>query len=48
VIVLSARPGKVAEDLTIDLPRPRGAAARSLARFQDYAQHLRGLLGVAG
>jgi len=48
VIVLSARPGKVAEDLAIELPRPRGAAARSLAQFQDYAQHLRSLLGVAG
>jgi NitT/TauT family transport system ATP-binding protein len=48
VIVMSARPGKVAEDLAIDLPRPRGAAARALARFQDYAQHLRSLLGVAG
>ena len=48
VIVMSARPGKVAEDLAIDLPRPRGAAARSIARFQDYAQHLRSLLGVAG
>jgi NitT/TauT family transport system ATP-binding protein len=48
VIVLSARPGRVAEDLAIDLPRPRGAAARSLPKFQDYAQHLRSLLGVAG
>jgi NitT/TauT family transport system ATP-binding protein len=48
VIVISARPGKVSEDLKIELPRPRGGAARSLARFQDYAQHLRGLLGVAG
>jgi NitT/TauT family transport system ATP-binding protein len=48
VIVLSARPGRVAEDLAIDLPRPRGAAARSLTQFQEYAQHLRSLLGVAG
>lgn len=48
VIVLSARPGKVAEDLAIDLPRPRDAASRSLARFQSYAQHLRSLLGVGG
>ncbi|MGH7004476.1 MAG: ABC transporter ATP-binding protein, partial [Alphaproteobacteria bacterium] len=47
VIVMSARPGKVAEDLTIDLPRPRGATARSIPKFQDYAQRLRRLLGVA-
>ena len=46
VIVMSARPSKVAEDLTIDLPRPRTPASRSLPRFQEYAQHLRKLLGV--
>ncbi len=48
VIVLSARPGRVAEDLAIDLPRPRGTASRALSRFQDHAQHLRSLLGVGG
>jgi len=48
VIVLSARPAKVAEDLAIDLPRPRGPAARSLPQFQEYAHHLRSLLGVGG
>ena len=47
VIVMSARPGKVVEDLKIELPRPRGADARSLPLFQDYAQRLRRLLGVA-
>jgi len=47
VIVMSARPGKVVEDLAIELPRPRGAGARALPKFQDYAQRLRRLLGVA-
>ncbi len=46
VIVMSARPSRVAEDLAIELPRPRSVAARSLPRFQDHAQHLRRLLGV--
>ncbi|MFO0986326.1 MAG: ABC transporter ATP-binding protein [Alphaproteobacteria bacterium] len=48
VIVMSARPGRVAEDLRIELPRPRGAASRALPEFQRYGQHLRSLLGVAG
>jgi NitT/TauT family transport system ATP-binding protein len=47
VVILSARPAKVAEVLTIDLPRPRNSASRSLPRFQEYAQHLRALLGVS-
>jgi NitT/TauT family transport system ATP-binding protein len=47
VIVMTARPGKVAEDIGIELPRPRSAEARSLPLFQDYAQRLRRLLGVA-
>ncbi len=47
VVVLSARPGKVVEDLVIDLPSPRDPGLRSLPRFQDYARHLRQLLGVA-
>ncbi len=46
VIVMSARPSKIAEDLAIDLPRPRTPASRSIPRFQELAQHLRGLLGV--
>jgi NitT/TauT family transport system ATP-binding protein len=47
VIVMSARPGRVVEDIPIDLSRPRGTASRLLPRFQDYAQHLRQMLGVA-
>jgi NitT/TauT family transport system ATP-binding protein len=48
VIVLSPRPSRVQEDIVIDLARPRGPAARSLPRFQDYATHLRQMLGVGG
>jgi NitT/TauT family transport system ATP-binding protein len=47
VVVMSARPGRVARELDIDLPRPRTASVRSLPRFQDYAQELRRLLNVA-
>ena len=47
VIVMSARPARVAKELAIDLPRPRLAGARSSPRFQDYAQELRRLLNVA-
>ena len=47
VIVMSARPGRIAMDMPIDLPRPRSGSARSLQRFQDYAQNLRQLLNVS-
>ncbi|MCW5772210.1 MAG: ABC transporter ATP-binding protein [Rhodospirillaceae bacterium] len=48
VIVMTARPGRIARDIPIDLPRPRGPESRSLPAFQDYARTLRGLLGVGG
>jgi NitT/TauT family transport system ATP-binding protein len=47
VIVMTPRPGKVSEDIAIDLTRPRGTASRELPRFLDYARHLRKVLGVA-
>ena len=47
VVVMSSRPGRVVDDITIDLPRPRAATSRSLPEFQNYAQHLRRQLGVA-
>jgi NitT/TauT family transport system ATP-binding protein len=47
VLVMSARPGRIAKDLTIDLPQPRTANSRSLPRFQEYARHLRQLLNVS-
>jgi NitT/TauT family transport system ATP-binding protein len=33
VIVLSARPGRVVDDVTVDLPRPRTFAMTSSERF---------------
>jgi NitT/TauT family transport system ATP-binding protein len=47
VIVMTQRPGRVSEDLAIDLARPRGPASRELPRFLEYAHHLRQVLGVA-
>ena len=43
VIVLSPRPARLVEDLTIDLPRPRTMDTMSEARFTDYTRHLRGI-----
>ncbi len=41
VLVLSARPSEVVEELTIALPRPRDQVeTRSLARFTDYRNHV--------
>ena len=48
VIVMSARPGRIARDMLIDLPRPRGPESRSLPAFQEQARTLRHLLGVGG
>jgi NitT/TauT family transport system ATP-binding protein len=46
VIVMSARPGRISEDIRIELPRPRVPTMRSDPEFQKYAQHLRGSLGI--
>lgn len=41
VIVLSARPGKVVRDVTVDLPRPRQLAATYSDAFGEIAQQIR-------
>jgi NitT/TauT family transport system ATP-binding protein len=46
VIVMSARPGKIIEDLTIDLPRPRTIHLVATERFDQLTSHLRNLLGM--
>lgn len=41
VVVLSARPGRIRADLTIDLPRPRSAEVHNTTAFLDYERRLR-------
>jgi NitT/TauT family transport system ATP-binding protein len=45
VVVMSARPGRVLEELRIDIPRPR--SNDTIVQHPDYAdlaKHIRGLL----
>lgn len=46
VLVMTARPGKLALDLKIDLPRPRSARMRTLPRFGDIVAGLQDAMGV--
>ena len=48
VLVMSDRPGRIIEDLRIDLPRPRNPrATKGLPDFSRYELHLGRLMGVA-
>jgi NitT/TauT family transport system ATP-binding protein len=47
VVVMSPRPGRVLDEVPIDLPRPRHSGLRQEARFQEHAQHFRELLGLS-
>jgi NitT/TauT family transport system ATP-binding protein len=48
VIAMTARPGSIAEVITIDLPRPRELAVINTDRFGRYVAHLRTLLNARG
>ncbi len=48
VVVMSARPGRVVADVTIDLPRPRDPGVRGSAAFGAYEQQLRSHIEVDG
>jgi NitT/TauT family transport system ATP-binding protein len=41
VVVMSSRPGRIADIIDVDLPRPRRAQVRSDKRFVDYVEHIR-------
>ena len=48
VFVMSARPGRLLEEIAIDLPRPRTLEMMSAANFGDYTLRIRALLSAAG
>lgn len=48
VVVLHPRPGRIAEIVTVSLPRPRSFAQEALPEFQATAQHLRNLIFQKG
>jgi NitT/TauT family transport system ATP-binding protein len=48
VIVMSARPASVVEDLRIDLPRPRSLDVRDTPAFNEYTAHLRARFKALG
>ena len=41
VIVMSARPGRITDDVTIDLPQPRTIETRENVRFFELENHVR-------
>jgi NitT/TauT family transport system ATP-binding protein len=48
VLVMSPRPGRILEDLRVDLPRPRALDVMSAPGFGETVRHLRGQLRVTG
>jgi NitT/TauT family transport system ATP-binding protein len=44
VVVMSARPGRIVADVTIDLPRPRGDDVRTSPAYLEYQTQLRGYI----
>jgi NitT/TauT family transport system ATP-binding protein len=46
VVVMTPRPGKVAEIIPIDLPRPRVTGVRDDPKFIGYVRKIRERLGV--
>jgi NitT/TauT family transport system ATP-binding protein len=40
IIVMSARPGRIAEEITVSAPRPRGMEFMTTPQFQDIRVHL--------
>ena len=48
VVVMSARPGRIAGIVEIDLPQPRSADTREHPRFAEHITHVRRLLRSGG
>ena len=48
VVVFSPRPGRIADVIEVDLPRPRRLAVRGSEKFLGYATHIRKLFEAMG
>jgi len=48
VVVMTPRPGRIAEIIDVDLPRPRRLALRGTPQFSDYASRIRRLFEGMG
>jgi NitT/TauT family transport system ATP-binding protein len=48
VVVFSPRPGRIVEDMVLDLPTERKPAVRETPQFAKYTQHIRGLFEKMG
>ncbi len=48
VVVMSDRPGRIADDIRIELPRPRRMAVRETPEFTSYVQRVRSILTELG
>ena len=46
VLVMSDRPGRIVEQVAIDLPRPRSNDTKATPRFGSHVVHLNDLMGV--
>ena len=44
IVVMSASPGRVVQQIKVDLPRPRGLSIRTSAKFNEYRETLWNLL----
>ncbi len=40
MVVFTSRPGKIKEDIKIDLPRPRSLTVKRAPHFSEYADHI--------
>jgi len=48
VVVFTPRPGRIADIVQVELPRPRRLAVRAAERFNGYANHIRTLFEGMG
>jgi len=48
VVVMSRNPGRIAEIIEIDVPRPRPLSVRNTPQFGKYAQHIRNRFATLG